>query len=511
MNLANIILIDSKGIRLVRAGETYSVQGPSCVRIEPSFVFHELILAISVSGSNQQESSKTVRRVSRDTIAVFEAIPAAQLGAHTVEISLNDKSLVRFGIVIDRVATTIVTAAFREQNQSAFYRNRYRVQAVPFESMFRETHEAIRRTAASLVLVTGSVGKTTTKELLSWLLRSNRDLIHSTDSWNFPHEICSQIHNNRSWCGLFVMEAALGAHMGLMGKLLPPDVLVFTSVGKVHTSFSQDLQAIADQKAALAVNMPDGSTIVANYDNEFVRCAVERLKAVGERRVHVLWVSSGDSDDADIMVRETEGKIVIDDRRRPTQIESPLKSDVLIPANVIGCAYGAWRTIVGDECPAREFIDRLAQFVGVPGRLERVELANVTIVNDAYNSNPLSMRRFISHLALEKSLGRRVLAVVGEMLDLGPLARSEHAAVVAELCNVADKVVVVGDLFEAIDSPSNLERLISKDLGLLDNKLGELINEYDVFGFKGSYATGVFHLANRFIANVRQSQMPALV
>ncbi|WP_426409238.1 Mur ligase family protein [Bradyrhizobium ganzhouense] len=500
MNIANIILLDSEGVRVVRAGDIYTVRGALCVRIEPAFVFQEGTLSISVSSPNEEKICSVVHKVSRDTIAVFEAIPATRLGLHTVEICLNEKSIVNFSINIGKEATKIVSAAFRERNQSSFYRNRYRLQAIPFESMFRETHEVVRRKGASLIFVTGSVGKTTTKELLSWLLKPLRDLIHSTDSWNFPHEICSQIHNNSSWCSLFVMEAALGAHLGLMGKLLPPDVLVFTSVGKVHTSFSQDLQQIADQKAMLATHMSDGSTIVANFDNEFIRRAVEKQKVVSERRVNVLRTSTNESSDADIIAMESDGKIVVVDKPRAIRIECILKSDVLIPPNVIGCAYGAWRVMAGDECPANEFADRLAEFPGAPGRLERIELANVTVVNDAYNSNPLSMRRFISHLALERSIGRRVLAVVGEMRDLGPLTHNEHAAIVAEVCNAADKVIFVGDLFKTVDLSSTVEWLSLDDLGVLDDKLSALVGEYDVFGFKGSYATGLFHLANGFIA-----------
>jgi UDP-N-acetylmuramoyl-tripeptide--D-alanyl-D-alanine ligase len=506
MRLANVALVDGAGVRLVRNDLTYAIQRATCIRLEPAFVFGECLLTINFIRAADHRKIMQTRRLTRDSIALFEEIPELVPEKYIIDMRIDAVPATYFCIDVRCRIPSLVCAAWAGTVQSRFYRDRYLTQSLPFQTMLACTREELDRVAARLVFVVGSVGKTTTKELLSFVLKEDVDLIHSTDSWNFPHEICSQIRNNVFWCRLFVMEAALGGHLRIMGKLLPPDVFIFTAVGVAHTAFSQDLHLIAREKATLAAHMRAGSVIIANMSDEYIRPAIENLKNVQRGDVRVISVSTVTQRRYDITATLCDEGIAIRDNTRSTELVIKPRSNVSLAEGVAACAYAGWRELGSEEQDLLEFKTCISTFVGVPGRLEIVKLGRITVLNDAYNSNPASMRRFLARLTDEKGKGYRILAVLGEMLDLGPLADVEHARIAEEACRIADKVIFLGERYGHMQSVRNAEWVSSEYINLfLSERIHLEVDDFDFVAFKGSHATGLLKLAHQFIARTKET------
>ncbi|WP_406167848.1 UDP-N-acetylmuramoyl-tripeptide--D-alanyl-D-alanine ligase [Streptomyces sp. NBC_00996] len=299
----------------------------------------------------------------------------------------------------------------------------------------------VERLGATLVALTGSAGKTSTKDLIAQVLRSKAPTVFTPGSLNneigLPLTALSATEETR----FLVLE--MGArgigHIRYLADLTPPKIGLVLNVGSAHIGEFGGREQIAQAKGELVEGLPEDGTAVLNADDPLVRAMASRTKA----RV----ILFGESDEADVRaenVRLTETGQPSFSLRTPSGC-----SDVtmrLYGEHHVSNALAA--AAVAHELGMSA--DEIARALSEAGSLSRWRMEvterpdGVTVVNDAYNANPESMRAALRALAA-MGRGRRTWAVLGQMAELGDEALAEHDAVgrLAVRLNVS-KLVAVG-------------------------------------------------------------------
>lgn len=299
----------------------------------------------------------------------------------------------------------------------------------------------VERLGATLVALTGSAGKTSTKDLIAQVLRSKAPTVFTPGSFNneigLPLTALSATEETR----FLVLE--MGArgigHIRYLTELTPPRIGLVLNVGTAHIGEFGGREQIAQAKGELVEGLPEDGAAILNADDPLVRAMASRTKA----RV----ILFGESDEADVRaenVRLTESGQPSFSLRTPSGC-----SDVtmrLYGEHHVSNALAA--AAVAHELGLSA--DEIAGALSEAGTLSRWRMEvterpdGVTVVNDAYNANPESMRAALRALAA-MGRGRRTWAVLGQMAELGDEALAEHDAVgrLAVRLNVS-KLVAVG-------------------------------------------------------------------
>ncbi|MFD5076594.1 UDP-N-acetylmuramoyl-tripeptide--D-alanyl-D-alanine ligase [Streptomyces sp. NPDC058371] len=299
----------------------------------------------------------------------------------------------------------------------------------------------VERLGATLVALTGSAGKTSTKDLIAQVLRSKAPTVFTPGSLNneigLPLTALSATEETR----FLVLE--MGArgigHIRYLTDLTPPKVGLVLNVGTAHIGEFGGREQIAQAKGELVESLPADGAAVLNADDPLVRAMASRTKA----RV-ILFGESGEADVRAENVRLTDGG------QPAFRLHTPSGcSDVtmrLYGEHHVSNALAA--AAVAHELGMSA--DEIARALSEAGSLSRWRMEvterpdGVTVVNDAYNANPESMRAALRALAA-MGKGRRTWAVLGQMAELGDEALAEHDAVgrLAVRLNVS-KLVAVG-------------------------------------------------------------------
>lgn len=276
------------------------------------------------------------------------------------------------------------------------------------------------RSAAAVVAVTGSNGKTTTKDLLAAALATRLRTVANQASFN--NEVGLPLTLTRIEPGTQAVVVEMGArgpgHIAALARLARPGVGVVLNVGESHLGMFGSREAIAKAKGELVEALPPDGTAVLNADDPQVAAMAGRTVA----RV----VSFGQAGEVRAAGVELDG-----DGRARFLLHTPAgTAQVALPApgeHLVGCALAAAAAahVLGvgpDDAAAGLAAARLS-----PMRMQVHRRPDgLTVVNDAYNANPSSMAAALKTLAALGRRGGRTVAVLGEMAELGPDAAAEH-------------------------------------------------------------------------------------
>jgi UDP-N-acetylmuramoyl-tripeptide--D-alanyl-D-alanine ligase len=281
-----------------------------------------------------------------------------------------------------------------------------------------------RRRAFGLpvVAVTGSCGKTTTKELIAHVLGDPDTVLKTTGTQNnqigVPLTLLRMSERHR----IAVVE--LGSNhpgeIAYLTSLVEPNVAVVTNVGPVHLEYLGSLMGVLHEKLSLLEALPpDGSAILPG--DQLDVC----LEAPRHLDPEVRMVTFGTTDRCDIQaldIQRSEDGMSIRLRDRVGQWSIPLVGYHNVE-NVLAALACTWALGV----PLSVARQRLLSFTPVPLRSEIVQCNGLTILNDCYNANPLSFARALETLRDLKT--RRKMVIVGDMLELGTYTASAHRAI----------------------------------------------------------------------------------
>ncbi|MFF4538612.1 UDP-N-acetylmuramoyl-tripeptide--D-alanyl-D-alanine ligase [Streptomyces aureus] len=299
----------------------------------------------------------------------------------------------------------------------------------------------VERLGATLVALTGSAGKTSTKDLIAQVLGSKAPTVFTPGSLNNEIGLPLTALSATDETKFLVLE--MGArgigHIRYLTELTPPRIGLVLNVGTAHIGEFGGREQIAQAKGELVESLPEDGAAILNADDPLVRAMASRTKA----RV-ILFGESGEADVRAENVRLTESGQPSFSLRTPSGC-----SDVtmrLYGEHHVSNALAA--AAVAHELGMSA--DEIARALSEAGSLSRWRMEvterpdGVTVVNDAYNANPESMRAALRALAA-MGKGRRTWAVLGQMAELGDEALAEHDAVgrLAVRLNVG-KLVAVG-------------------------------------------------------------------
>ena len=304
---------------------------------------------------------------------------------------------------------------------------------------------AVRRLwGKPLIGITGSAGKTTTKEAIAHVLSSKFRVLKSEGNFNNHFGLPLMLLKLEPGHDLAVIEMGM-SHAGeirALAKIAQPEIGVVTNVAPVHLEFFDSLAGIARAKYELIESLPTNGTAVLNADDEYVSQFGRDFKG----KVVTYGIRANAAVRAErVRLQGTEGSsfdiVTLEGRRRATL---PLVGEHNVLNALAAVAVGMTRGM-----PLAEAVAALATLVPADKRGQVLQLGNITVVNDCYNSNPKALEAMIHALAAMKATRRIVVA--GEMLELGPAAEEMHRAAGTQVGdNKIDMLVGVRGLAHAM-------------------------------------------------------------
>ncbi len=303
--------------------------------------------------------------------------------------------------------------------------------------------------ALVVVAITGSQGKTSAKDMLARVLAAAGPTVATAGSFNNELGLPLTVLRLTEETRFLVLE--MGArgigHLTELCAIAPPQVALVLNVGKAHLGEFGSRANIARAKGEIveALN-PASGVAVLNADDPLVTDMNTRVQPAGD----VATVRFGAGEDADVRV----GGLVLDDLGRPSFDLTHAGTTEHVALQLLGAhqATNAAAAAAVGVAVGLDLVDVAASLRDIAvlsrWRMELAERADgLVVVNDAYNANPDSMRSAVETLAgIGARSGRRTVAVLGEMRELGPDAEAEHRAVGALAARLGvDVVVVVGE------------------------------------------------------------------
>ncbi|MDH6144861.1 MULTISPECIES: UDP-N-acetylmuramoyl-tripeptide--D-alanyl-D-alanine ligase [Kitasatospora] len=360
-----------------------------------------------------------------------------------------------------------------------------------------------RLTDAMVVALTGSAGKTSTKDLLSQLLPALGRTVATPLSYNnqigLPLTVLRADAETRYL--LLEMGASQAGDIAWLTGIAPPRVGLVLNIGTAHIGkFGGTKQAIAAAKGELVEALPSDGLAVLNADDPYVMSMASRTAA----RVLTFGRSGGD-------VRA--GAVELDEAGRPYFTLTDQHGEVapvrlaLYGAHQVANATGAAAVALGLGLPLDEVAELLSKAQPLtPGRMQVLERPDgVTVVNDAFNANPDSVAVALMALAAMAGGRRRTVAVLGEMAELGEHSGDHHEEV-GRLVAAAkvDSLIAVGEreaeLIHRQARAAGVASMLVADRVAALEVLRQLLRPGDLVLVKGSHATGLAETAEQLCA-----------
>jgi UDP-N-acetylmuramoyl-tripeptide--D-alanyl-D-alanine ligase len=347
------------------------------------------------------------------------------------------------------------------------------------------------RSQAKIVAVTGSVGKTTAKEMLRAMLTAcgatHASAASYNNHWGVPLTLARMAADARF--GVFEMGMNHAGEIAPLTRMARPHAALVTTIAPVHIEYLGSIEAIADAKAEIFLGLePQGAAVLNRDAPQFERLA----KAAASRGARVLGFGRGAECDARLIeVEAKDGGSRVKSRILGRELAFELGAPgVHMADNALGALLAA-EALGADlnACAAA-----LRGFSPQKGRGERFSVPTrdgpATIIDESYNANPASMRAALALLAAAKPgpKGRRI-AVIGDMLELGPKAAAMHAELAPDLsANKVDLLFGAGPLTRALfeAAPASMRAAWTERSSDLTDEVARTLRGGDIAMVKGS-------------------------
>jgi UDP-N-acetylmuramoyl-tripeptide--D-alanyl-D-alanine ligase len=351
-------------------------------------------------------------------------------------------------------------------------------------ALARAWRRELRTRGAMVVAITGSTGKTSTKDILAALLAERLRVAASSENLNTEIGLPLALLGAPAETELLVLEMAMRGpgQIAELAAIAEPDVGVIVNIGPAHLELLGSIEAIAAAKAELIAGLAPGASAVIPADEPLLEPYL---------REDVNTITFGEGGEVSLAERRADGSVLILDAGEEIELR-PSFSQAHNLRNLLA-AVAAARAL---GYTPRGRVD--VRFSAMRGQREELP-GGVVLVADCYNANPMSMRAAIDDLA-ETAPARRV-AVLGDMLELGPDAPrlhreiGEHAA-----ARGVGLLVTVGPLAGEMRAGFPGESHATPDAEAAAELVGGLLGEGDTVLVKGSRGVGLERVLERLCA-----------
>jgi UDP-N-acetylmuramoyl-tripeptide--D-alanyl-D-alanine ligase len=349
------------------------------------------------------------------------------------------------------------------------------------------------RLSIPVVGITGSCGKTSTKNILRQLLQPHLSVVSSPASFNndvgVPHTLLLADPDTQA----LVVEIGTNApgEIAALCRVARPTVGIVTNIGASHLEKLGSIEGVAREKSALFESLPPDGLAVLNLD---CRYAAQLRSATRARVVTISVEGEGDFDARDLWFHSGGTTF----RLQGHEITSPL-----IGSHNVYNLLAALAAATGLGLPLEALLPAVAQLEAGRRRMERRRFGALTVFDDSYNANPESARAAVRVLEGLHGSGRRVM-VLGDMLELGEGAPELHHQIgcAAARANI-DLLLLVGEITRAAAAgalecglpPERVLHLGGTEQAL--QRIADLVRAGDIVLVKGSRRMGLDRLVDR--------------
>ena len=362
-------------------------------------------------------------------------------------------------------------------------------------------------TLARIIGITGSAGKTTLKNLVSFALKNYGEVYHSPHSYNNKYGVplsLSNIKQNTKY-GVFELGMDKKGEINNLSKIVRPEIAVITNISSAHHKNFKTLTDIAKAKGEIIDNISEDGNIILNKDDKFFNFLSKKAK---NKKINV--TSFGFKKNADICLLKTRKikkfyriKIIVKKQAFYFDIKYPAKNfiyNILASISVLNVL----------NLDISKIGNKFINFAIPEGRgdIRVIKKFNkkFRFIDESYNANPLSMLVAIQNMNLyKKNNYSQKLVFLGDMLDLGKKTKKFHKelSLIINRSDI-DKVFVYGKhIKKTFDYLSKSKRgKIFNNLKEAYLHLSKIVNNNDLLMVKGSNATGL----NQFSKNIKKEQ-----
>lgn len=350
-----------------------------------------------------------------------------------------------------------------------------------------------RQNNFKVVAITGSVGKTTTRQIAYDVLR--RHFRVHTAPKNFNNTIGLPLTllgaDEKDEIILTELGTDRPGEIEYLARIAQPDIAVITTVQPAHLEGFGSIEAILKEKLSISEGLRKNGVLIINGDNKLL---VNACKAKG-----LDFITFGKSDRCDIKARDVTYKA---GGSRFTingmEVTLPLPG----PGNIEN-ALAAWAVCSRFGVTAEDFADAVKTLSAVPMRTEIIQAGSVTIINDCYNANPASMKNALDILAnfrndsnSKSSQKRRLVFICGDMAELGGESEVFHTQLGQYAARAGIDLLLAAGKFaktvaQAVERQANrnLRTKCFEDTASVCNNLEKFVKDSDIILVKGSRAS----------------------
>lgn len=349
-----------------------------------------------------------------------------------------------------------------------------------------------------VIAITGSVGKTTTRQIAYHILSQHYRVFQAPKNFNnnigLPLTLLGAEPEDE------IIIAELGSNhpgeIAYLTRIAQPDIAVVTNVYPAHLAGFSDLQTIIQEKLAISEGLQDEGVLIINADCDRL---VDACRAKGTR-----FTTFGESNQCDIQAQNIAydclgSRFTIDG----TQVLLPLPGS----GNVEN-AVAAWSICHQFGITIDDFAYAVKTLLAVPMRTELLQIGTLTVLNDCYNANPTSMKNALDVLAglpfcnkpqngvlvnLSSAEKRRLVFICGDMAELGQQTQALHVKLGTFIAQAKVQLLLAAGKFAKITTNAakasakyNLQTKSFEDTLSACNNLEKFIKDYDIVLVKGS-------------------------
>jgi len=360
---------------------------------------------------------------------------------------------------------------------------------------FQQLARAYRKSFNKLKVfaITGSNGKTSTKDLLAAALGAKYNVIKTQGNFNNEIGLPKTLLNITKDTEIAVVEMGMRGlgQIAALCEIAEPDSGLISNVGETHMELLGSMENIGKAKSEIVVDLPEDGFAVLNGDNSYVVAAASKTKA------NVVYFGLGENADYRGSNIQTMGMGTVF-----TCTEQATGKSVEVKLQVIGehNVYNALSAIAGAACYGVSIEESAKALAGArltSSRQEIIEIGDIMLINDAYNASPASCEAALKTLAEAKKAHKnaRTIAVLADMLELGAISEEAHRRVGRWAIEYGvDYVLTFGT--EAAFITDEVQKLGGKtkhceDLLAAENVLRAMAEKGDIILLKGSHSMHV--------------------